>query len=98
MDAGKYRMDPPHIVTTASGWGYLPGSGSSGATGYYKDNPPDDWETGRHFDGVNLTFADGHVKWLKSNIVYNEAAACTGCNYNYATPPSSISAWNPYSP
>ena len=23
----------------------------------------------RHFDGVNVAFADGHVKWLKSEKV-----------------------------
>lgn len=22
----------------------------------------------RHFDGVNVQFADGHVKWLKRNV------------------------------
>jgi prepilin-type N-terminal cleavage/methylation domain-containing protein/prepilin-type processing-associated H-X9-DG protein len=26
-----------------------------------------DYKSGRHFGGVNVTFADGHVKWLKTS-------------------------------
>jgi len=28
---------------------------------------------GRHLDGVNLAFMDGHVKWMKVTAVYNNA-------------------------
>jgi len=95
MDYGSYRIDVAQIKITKSGWGWLPGSGSLGAT-FYNTSPPADWETGRHFDGVNVVFADGHVKWLKSSVVYQEALKCTSCSYG-TTPPSTIkSAWNPY--
>jgi prepilin-type processing-associated H-X9-DG protein len=32
-----------------------------------------DCENGRHFDGVNVAFADGHAKWLKSQVLVSEA-------------------------
>lgn len=97
MDYGTYRINVPTAFNpTTSGWGYLPGGGALGAT-FYDSNPPADWQTGRHFDGVNVTFADGHVKWLKSSVVRSEARKCTSCSYAYSNPPSSKSAWNPYS-
>jgi prepilin-type N-terminal cleavage/methylation domain-containing protein/prepilin-type processing-associated H-X9-DG protein len=34
---------------------------------------PSDCENGRHFDGVNVAFADGHVKWLKTRTLNAEA-------------------------
>lgn len=33
-----------------------------------------DFLGGRHLDGVNVMFADGHVKWLKTDKVHTEAA------------------------
>src|SRR5690606_30998558 len=93
MDAGYYRMTPPYVVTSSSGWGWLPGGGAAGDTGHYSNTE----RNGRHFDGVNLAYADGHAKWLKSSIVYNEARKCTNnCNWNYSTPSTSQSDWNPY--
>lgn len=101
MDAGKWRMDPVHVTTTSSGWAWLPGSGPSGATGFYATSQPSDWNSGRHFDGVNVAFADGHVKWLKSSVVYQEASNCgSNCAYYYSSsaPPTTTSAWNPFTP
>lgn len=95
MDFGYERIDVPRITNTASGWGWLPGSGDFGATGYYADNPPSDWHKGRHFDGISIAFADGHVKWLKSSAVYVEATKCTSCSYGSSTLVGD-SAWNPY--
>ncbi len=97
-DYGTYRIDVPRISTTVSGWGWLPGSGDLGATGHYATSPPPDWKEGRHFDGVNMAFADGHAKWLKSSVVFQEAKKCTLCSYGYTTPPTYDSAWNPYAP
>jgi prepilin-type N-terminal cleavage/methylation domain-containing protein/prepilin-type processing-associated H-X9-DG protein len=45
-----------------------------------------DYETGRHFGGINMCFADGHVKWLKSSDVVAE-----GKKYINGT----ASAWDP---
>ncbi len=62
------------------------------ATGYLKNspNPPGSgaystWPNGRHLDGSNYAFADGHAKWLKPNAVSaglaapNPTAAPNGC-------------------
>jgi prepilin-type processing-associated H-X9-DG protein len=45
-----------------------------------------DFENGRHFGGINMCFADGHVKWLKSSVVVAQ-----GKKYNAGT----VSAWDP---
>ena len=95
MDSGNYRMTVPYVIVPKSGWGWLPGSGALGAT-FYNSTPPGDWETGRHFDGVNIAFADGHAKWLKSSIVYQEAVKCASCGYGYSSPPTYDSDWNPF--
>lgn len=44
----------------------------TGAGGYTNTSP-----TGRHTDGSNFTFADGHVKWLHGNSVSSYNAAKT---------------------
>jgi prepilin-type processing-associated H-X9-DG protein len=44
---------------------------------------------GRHFGGVNVTFTDGHVKWIKSGVVVKEAD-----NMGSASR-MKYSAWNP---
>jgi len=50
---------------------YLPGLCTfyPPASGTY----PGDCENGRHFDGDNVAFADGHVKWLKTQTLIAEA-------------------------
>jgi prepilin-type N-terminal cleavage/methylation domain-containing protein/prepilin-type processing-associated H-X9-DG protein len=74
MDSGGYYTDPIHALHTNT-WYYLPGSGSLGAvlsaTTYARLVP--DFNDGRHFGGVNVIFADGHAKWVKSEKVYTEA-------------------------
>jgi len=101
MDAGWNRIDIYEAYTSATGWAYIPGSGAFGAPekGANTSTYPSDFQTGRHFDGVNITFADGHVKWLKSSVVWNEAKKChadSNCKYTYTTPPTRASAWNPF--
>ena len=88
MDAGKYRLDPYWNMNGDDG-GFIPGQGKYRLTGAYGTasctaNPgsasQNDCNNGRHFDGVNITFADGHVKWLSTGkvvaetMVYNTAA------------------------
>lgn len=99
MDAGIYRLNPSDVKRTDTGanCNYLPGTGP--------DSPSDlpdmsactipaslvDYAQGRHFGGVNMTFADGHAKWLRSDVVYREASKCAdGTCGNYLTK----SAWN----
>lgn len=51
---------------------YLPG-----ACAYITPKPTvtyqDDCNVGRHFNGVNMAFADGHVKWLNASVPVAEA-------------------------
>ncbi len=47
-----------------------------------------DFERGRHLEGVNVCFADGHVKWYRSQVVLSEAD-----KFNRDTHPES--AWDP---
>lgn len=104
LDAGTYAIAPRNIaglnggngsVTSpeASFW-YLPGTAAlTGGVSGMKDELKNDYNSGRHFEGVNITFADGHVKWLKSREVFTQAANCTDCG---SADPMAKSAWNPF--
>jgi prepilin-type N-terminal cleavage/methylation domain-containing protein/prepilin-type processing-associated H-X9-DG protein len=101
MDAGFYSVTDnsaiPSLAKSDNG-GYLPGVGMLGAnctpasTSYtILEN---DCRSGRHLEGVNMAFADGHVKWLKPDVVSAEASkysASSVANHTAATK----SAWNP---
>ena len=60
---------------------YLPGTGNATgiardydpvvASGYYERFQPD-YLSGRHLDGVNIAYADGHAKWQKTTTVFAE--------------------------
>jgi prepilin-type N-terminal cleavage/methylation domain-containing protein/prepilin-type processing-associated H-X9-DG protein len=85
MDAGtSYILTTDAYRVNKGGARYLPGSGKfvtpelAIASGFYES----DFESGRHFGGVNMAFADGHVKWLKSEVVLSESKKANG-------------AWNP---
>ena len=93
MDLGNYVMGPSNVVSPQGATYYLPGTGK-----YVTPKPSpaavigtdymDDFTSGRHFDGVNIAFADGHAKWLKSTTVLAEAR-------KYA---ASKNAWDPQNP
>jgi prepilin-type N-terminal cleavage/methylation domain-containing protein len=92
MDSGAYTMYP-HFALTPYKYNYLPGvHAMTGVECKSADSAYiDDCESeGRHFDGENVAFADGHAKWLKSVTLVKEAQ-----KYSDA---SSFSAWNPSSP
>lgn len=84
---------------------YLPGSGPGSASdispGSYTFSSTyasleDDFKSGRHFGGVNMLFADGHVKWLQSQAVVAEARKCgSGSCFPWFTH-TQDSAWNPW--
>lgn len=76
MDAGtSYILTTDATRVNKGGARYLPGSGPfvtpelAVSSGWYES----DFNSGRHFGGVNMAFADGHVKWLKSETVWKEA-------------------------
>jgi prepilin-type N-terminal cleavage/methylation domain-containing protein/prepilin-type processing-associated H-X9-DG protein len=91
MDSGSYSPKPEEVLAP-SGFFYLPGSKEADpsiacvASGEYAA----DCASGRHFGGVNMAFADGHAKWLKSTIPVAEAR-----KYNATT--HALSAWDPQS-
>jgi len=76
FDAGMWQLQSSYLTASEVKFGrYIPGVGelrginSSQCGTYY----PEDCMRGRHFDGVNVAFADGHVKWLKTSVMYAEA-------------------------
>ena len=100
MDAGIYRLSPVNVKAPDANGNYLPGTGPGSdanlpaITFAATINDLDgDYKTGRHFGGISMMFADGHAKWLKSGLVYSEAAKCTSSCSGYTTK----SFWNPAS-
>lgn len=89
FDAGNYYLSSG-MVTSAVSWNtYLPGAGDvgiAGCAGIGNSWMTSDCQSGRHFDGVNVAFADGHAKWLKSATVIQEAKKLA---------PDLNGAWNP---
>jgi prepilin-type processing-associated H-X9-DG protein len=85
MDSGTYRTPPRYwqgtygIDAARAAYTYLPGTGPGSATNLadpataFSPEIESDFTSGRHFDGVNMAFADGHVKWLKSSEVVTQA-------------------------
>lgn len=78
MDASDIRISNTVAKTPAKPY-YLPGMGDAGGDCSMITNSPDhdDCQSGRHFGGVNVAFADGHVKWLKSSVVRAQAQKTT---------------------
>ena len=74
FDSGSYYLDPFYVLNAGGGDpGYLPGAGEAGINCQWSTAFNDDCRKGRHFGGVNMLFADGHVKWLKSTEVVEQA-------------------------
>jgi prepilin-type N-terminal cleavage/methylation domain-containing protein/prepilin-type processing-associated H-X9-DG protein len=100
MDWGTYYAMPVYAQTSGGSYDYLPGMGEGGGNcgamlvpanqnaEWYPGNYQD-CIGGRHFGGVNVTFTDGHVKWIKSGVVVKEAD-----NMGSASR-MKYSAWNP---
>jgi prepilin-type N-terminal cleavage/methylation domain-containing protein/prepilin-type processing-associated H-X9-DG protein len=93
MDYGIYYSLFSNVANVSgANFEYLPGMGEGGAscvtTTWAGYDRPGDCKSGRHFGGVNMAFADGHVKWLKSGVVVSEAKKYLNVN--------SVSGWNPF--
>ena len=87
MDAGYFELQPVDIYSPTASQHYLPGTAKLVASPPTLDSDYiDDFASGRHFLGVNMCFADGHVKWLKSSTILQEAL-----NYKNSKP----NAWDP---
>lgn len=88
MDSGSYNVNYARANGSSSAYEYVPGIGDQGktcGTAVHADLKAD-CRSGRHFNGVNVLFADGHSKWLKTQVLIQEAAK---------TAPESTGAWNP---
>ncbi len=91
MDGGNYTLAVGYARTTgtADNGGYIPGIGKLGSACTAVSTGTalvDDCKTGRHFDGVNVAYADGHAKWLKTSVVMAESLKPA---------PALNGAWNP---
>ena len=94
MDSGGYDPYPGNSggVLSSNGWRYLPGAYKNAGIACLQglSYTADCENEGRHFDGLNIAFADGHAKWVKSVVAIREAQ-----QYNAAT--HAPSAWDPLS-
>lgn len=93
FDGGTYTTTSTRATVAGSAnsdyGNYIPGMGTLGATcgsssAFYADLQKD-CRTGRHFEGINIAYADGHVKWHKISTVSSEAQKTT---------PVANGAWN----
>lgn len=104
MDAGEYRVRcPVNQYYNPSSYIYLPGSkpfvSNPNPNGGSSDYGKSDYENGRHFDGVNIAYADGHVKFQRSGVIYQEVKKfMTASGYESATMYDKASAFNPLKP
>mgnify|MGYP000913741344 CR=1 FL=1 len=77
MDFGTYYAGRSRAYSSDSAWAYLPGMGEAGGScNMPPSSRPDQYQdcrSGRHFGGINMAFADGHAKWLKSSEVIRQA-------------------------
>lgn len=72
FDSGNYVLLPSQVLSPASSTSYMPGTKNylaSTAPDPSNSSYVDDYTEGRHFGGVNIAYADGHVKWLSAAVV-----------------------------
>lgn len=89
MDAATYSVQNSYARSPGGKYSWVPGVGDATGVGYASTMDTRyiaDYQSGRHFGGVNMAFADGHVKWLKTSILTAEARRSS---------PNSNGAWNP---
>ena len=91
MDAGPYMVGPGDATGPTGSFWYTPGACGPGGASTNSTYPLSgfslsDCQTGRHLDGSNIAYADGHVKWHKYTK-FREEASKTGNG-----------GWNPVNP
>lgn len=89
MDSGTYSAIPSNVKVPGGTYSYgIPGVGDLGVNcgllTTTNQNLIRDCNSGRHMGGVNMAYADGHVKWLNSAIPLREAGLGNYGNWNPA--------------
>jgi len=75
LDSGAYMVSNGSISSPTGSFWYIPGTAAGrnpgGLSPYALTGArAEDFIAGRHNQGVNITYADGHVAWLSGNGVY----------------------------
>jgi prepilin-type N-terminal cleavage/methylation domain-containing protein/prepilin-type processing-associated H-X9-DG protein len=106
FDSGTYNLDPltdivPKSSTTGGrgAYWYLPGMGDAmniapsapAMTPVAGTDLSSDFKHGRHMGGVNVVFADSHVKYTKPQAMYAEAVKLKAS-------PAQPNSWDPANP
>jgi prepilin-type N-terminal cleavage/methylation domain-containing protein/prepilin-type processing-associated H-X9-DG protein len=90
MDAGPYMVTPSDATGPGGSFWYTPGAcgpgGDTTTANAFAAWEKSDCQTGRHLEGNNIAFADGHVKWLKNTKVVEEAKKTGNGAWNPANP------------
>jgi prepilin-type N-terminal cleavage/methylation domain-containing protein/prepilin-type processing-associated H-X9-DG protein len=99
MDNGSYTARTQY-ATAPNSYFYMPGTGQLGTpeptswTAAHKQLYGKDFHYGRHFGGVNVAFADGHVKWLKAQVLYKDAIDTVGIPAGCSRPEATFPTGN----
>jgi prepilin-type N-terminal cleavage/methylation domain-containing protein/prepilin-type processing-associated H-X9-DG protein len=94
FDCGNYRLGTANVLAPVGSQWYIPGTGdilgldpvSQVGANPIAEDLRQDFRSGRHFEGINMAYADGHAKWLKTEQVLQEARKPA---------PNQYGAWNP---
>lgn len=72
FDGSYYSLANTDIGLNGAWGAWLPGAGKYNGQPFQGDATYlSDYMGGRHNEGINMAFADGHVKFLKSQVVWN---------------------------
>jgi prepilin-type N-terminal cleavage/methylation domain-containing protein/prepilin-type processing-associated H-X9-DG protein len=81
MDHGFYNVSINESVKRITGTSFMPG-----ARPFISSVDPDvptpasrerDYTSGRHFQGINMMFVDGHVKWFSNQTIFSKIGTST---------------------
>jgi prepilin-type N-terminal cleavage/methylation domain-containing protein/prepilin-type processing-associated H-X9-DG protein len=98
MDCGPYGVGAANAVNPGGSFWYIPGTARALGRDPYAVQPngyainanlQSDFDSGRHNQGVNVSFCDGHAKWLAPTTLIAEASKVA---------PTATGAWGPANP
>ncbi len=78
LDSGAYMVNQTNVTSPTYSFWYVPGTWDQArdpdGTGYHSSGnlsgfAQTDYMHGRHNEGINIGFADGHAKWLSGQYV-----------------------------